>query len=876
MRWFRIIPRLLSWRERREEELDRELRAHLELETEEQEDAGISPEEARYAAQRAFGNTTLVKERTRAMWGWTLLEQLGQDLRYAIRTLLRSPAFTVVAVLCIALGIGANTAIFTLVDAALLRMLPVADPERLVVVQSLNPRGRGMGFSYPQFVYLREHSRAVEAMFAFGRIDLNLSTGDLTDAPAGLLVSDNYFSSLGVQPSIGRGFEPGENSVAVISYRFWQVRFHGDPAVVGRAFVLNGQPATIIGVTPQRFFGAEVGRAPDVFVPLTWCDGLLPDSHRLTQPTSFWLDVLARLRPEIPVSQAAAQMDVIYHQRISEWAQGNPGKLTHFLQDQRIALIPGATGKRGIADQFGTPLLILMALVSLLLLIACANVANLLLARAAARRKEIAVRLALGAGRVRVLRQFLTESLVLSVSGGIMGVLLGVWTAHALAGFLTGRVLDITLDARVLGFTLLTSVLTGVLFGTLPGFRATRVDLTPAFKGEASAESPNRRMSVGQLLVSGQVALSLLLLIGAGLFIRTLANLQEMDTGFRGDHVLLATLNPGLSRYSAAGTEAFYADLLQRVSALPGVRSASLADEPLLGGSYVDGLSVEGTNELGATSLRIVAPRFFETMGISIRLGRDFSTGDRTGSSKVAIINETIARRYFAGGNPIGKHVGISRVPDLTIVGVIADTKYQKLREGIPNTVYLPMYQPRGLGTKRTLHVRTFAGPASISAAVREQVHVLDKNLPVQIRLFPELVDENLAQERLIATLSSFFGGLALLLTAMGLYGVIAYRVQRRTREIGIRMSLGARRTEVLWMVLRDCLLLAGLGIAAGVPASLWLSRLVSSQLFGVTTTDGPTILGATLLLLVVAAGAAYFPARHAARLDPMVALRYE
>jgi predicted permease len=525
----------LRWRERREEDLERELQAHLELETEEQKGEGVPPEQARYAAQRAFGNTTLVREDTRAMWGWTLLDQFGQDLRYAIRTLLRSPAFTVVAVLCVALGIGANTAIFTLVDAALLRMLPVADPERLVVVQSLNSRGGGMGFSYPQFVYLREHASAVEAILAFARIDLNLSTGDLTDAPAGLLVSDNYFSTLGVHPAIGRGFDPGEDGVAVISYRFWQARFHGDPTIVGRTVVLNGLPATIIGVAPQRFFGVEVGRSPDVFVPLAWCDRLLPSAPRLPQPNSFWLDVLARLRPEIPASQAAAQIDVIYHQGISRWVQLNPEKLTRFLQERRIVLIPGGKGKRGIGAQFGTPLLILMALVSLLLLIACANVANLLLARAAARRTELAVRLALGAGRVRVLRQFLTEGLVLSAWGGILGVLFGVWTARGLTGFLTGRVLDVTLDARALAFTLLTSVLTAILFGTAPGFGATRVDLTPAFKGEASSESPNRLMSLGQLLVSGQVAMSLILLIGAGLFIRTLANLREMDTGFRGD-----------------------------------------------------------------------------------------------------------------------------------------------------------------------------------------------------------------------------------------------------------------------------------------------------------------------------------------------------
>ncbi len=861
-----------SSRQRREEELDRELRAHLELEAEEQQEAGVTSEEARYAAQRAFGNLALTKEDTRAVWGWTLLDQLRQDLRYAFRTLLRSPAFTVVAVLCLALGIGANTAIFSLVDAALLRMLPVADPERLVVVQSLDPSGGYMGFSYPQFVYLREHASAVAAMFAYEATSLNLSAGNLTDAPKGLLVSDNYFSALGVQPAIGRGFTPSDEAVAVISYRFWQTRFHADPAIAGRAVMLNGLPFAVIGVAPRRFFGVEVGNSPDVFIPLAWRDRLLPGPPLLPQPNSFWLNVMARLRPDVPVAQAAAQTDVVYHQGINE--QALPGRLARFLQQRRITFISGAKGMSSIA-RFSTPLLILMTVVSLVLLVACANVANLLLARAAARRKEIAVRLAIGAGRARLVRQFLTESLALSAGGGTLGLLFGVWSARALTGFLTNRVLDVSLDVRVFGFTLLVSVLTGLLFGAAPGFRASRVDLTPAFKGEAASTSPGRRARLGRLLLSGQVAMSLLLLTGAGLFIRTLANLRTMDAGFRGDHVLLATLNPGLSRYSPERTNAFYADLLQRVSAIPGVRSASLADAPLLGGSSVDGLSVEGATEHGRTCLRLVGPRFFETMGITIRFGRDFSPNDHAGSPKVAIINETIARKYFAGENPIGKHVGIGGAPDIEVVGVIADTKYRRLRETIPNTVYLPMDQAQR-GAERTLHVRTFAGPAGMAAAVREQVRALDKNLPVKISLFSDLVDENLAQERLVATLSGFFGGLALLLTAMGLYGVIAYNVQRRTREIGIRMSLGARHAAVLWMVLRDCLLLAGLGVAAGVPASFWLSRLVARELFGVAPGDPATIAAAAAFLIVVAALAGYLPARRASRVDPMLALRYE
>jgi macrolide transport system ATP-binding/permease protein len=418
-------------------------------------------------------------------------------------------------------------------------------------------------------------------------------------------------------------------------------------------------------------------------------------------------------------------------------------------------------------------------------------------------------------------------------------------------------------------------VLTGLLFGAAPGLRAARVDLTPAFKGETAPESPARRVRLGRFLVSGQVAMSLLLLIGAGLFIRTLANLRAMDAGFRSNHVLLATLNPGLNRYTPERGNAFCADLLQRVSALPGVRSVSLADAPLLSWSYVDGVSLEGAAEQIEGSLRIVGPGFYETMGIPIRLGRDFSPDDNAASAKVAIINETIARKYFAGKSPIGKRVGVGGA-DRQIVGVIADTKYRSLRESVPNTVYLPMDQAKTGSTERTLHVRTFASPAGMAAAVREQARAQDKNLPIEISLFSDLVDENLAQERLIATLSGFFAGLALLLTATGLYGVIAYSVQRRTREIGIRMSLGARRAEVLWMVLRDSLLLTGIGVAAGVPASFWLSRIVARQLFGVTPGDLATIAGAAAFLIAVAALAGYLPARRASRVDPMVTLRYD
>ena len=861
----------------REDDLDREIRAHLDAEAEEQQQSGLPYREARQAAHRTFGNTALIKEDTRAVWKPNALSQLEQDVRYGLRTLRRSPAFTVVAVLCLALGIGANTAIFSLLDAALLRMLPVADPNSLVLVQALGVGGgRGVGtFSYPQFAYVREHAAAAADVFAYGRIDLNLSAGNLTDSPVGLLVSDNYFSALGVQPVIGRGFLSPDEPVAIISHRFWRTRFHGDPAVAGRAVVINGLPFTIAGVAPRRFFGVEVGSSPDVYVPLTWCDRLVPGvAPRLPRQNNFWLAVMARLRPGVPADQAAARTHIVFHQGVAQ-ATGLSAGLTRFLAQRRIVFAPGAKGMPGIRGQFAAPLLILMSVVSLVLLIACANVASLLLARAAARRKEIAVRLALGAGRFRLARQFFTESLMLAAAGGALGLVFGVWSARALTGFLANHVLDVSLDLRVLAFTLIVSAATGLLFGAAPGLRAARVDLTPAFRGETASDFPGRRVRFGRFLVSGQVAMSLLLLIGAGLFIRTLANLRAMDAGFQGDQVLLATLNPGLNRYTPERSNAFCAELLRRVSTLPGVRSASLADGPLLSWSYIDGATLEGSAEQAETSLRIVGPRFFETMGIAIRLGRDFSPNDHTGSAKVAIINETLARRYFANTSPLGKRVGVLGA-NREIVAVIADTKYGGLRESVPNTVYLPIDQAPTGSTERTLHVRTFAGPAGMAAAVREQARAQDRHLPIEISLFSDLVDENLTQERLIAALSGFFAILALLLTAMGLYGVIAYGVQRRTREIGIRMSMGARRAEVLWMVLRDSLVLAGIGVAAGAPVSVWLSRFVARQLFGVAPGDLATVGAAAAFLLVVATLAGYLPARRASRLDPMSALRYD
>jgi predicted permease len=875
----------MFWRKRKQGDFTAEIEAHLELETEQLKEQGLSEEEARAAARRAFGNVTRAEERFYESGRWLWWDQFMQDLHFGLRMLAKNPGFTAIAVLTLALSIGANTAIFSLLDAALLRTLPVREPQRLVLLHCSNEQGQAIdSFSYPEFTYLRSHAHALSAL-AYDNIDLNLSSGAVTDEPSGMLVSDNYFSVLGVQPVLGRGFAPGDEAVAVISHAFWKSRFGGNPGIVGRAVVLNGLSFTIIGVTPQGFFGVDVGISPDIFVPLPMHDRLLPGRAILASRNSFWLTIMARLQPGRSRDQARAEAEVLYHQANTEESKDLPADhpLVQMFRGMHISLMAGDKGGRGMQDQFGKPLLVLMTIVGLVLLIACANVASLLLARATARQREIALRLALGAGRARLLRQLLTESMVLSIAGGLLGLLFAFWAAGVLVEFLNQSVLDVSPDARVLGFTLALSVLTGVTFGSAPALQSTRQDLTSVLKGEQLAATPGRRWELRKLLVAGQVAISLSLLIGAGLFVRTLANLKNVDMGFQSRNVLLVSLNPGLSGYGAERIRSFYDQLLERVKALPGVRSASVADSPLLGNRWFDGLVVEGhtapPNEGPGVAVKAVSPKFFETMGIAIRLGRDFSPQDRTGSPKVAIINETLARQSFAGQNPIGKHVGAgSLTPDLEVVGVIADTKYGALRDPIPQTVYLPMSQaPLPQSAPRTLHVRISDHSANIAAAIRNQIRAVDKDLPVtQVQMFSALVDRDLTQERLIATLSGFFGALALLLVAVGLYGVIANGVQRRTREIGIRMSLGAEPGMVMWMVLRDCLLMVVAGATIGFPLGVWFSKLVASQLFGVSPGDPITVATATLILLAVAALAGHLPARRASRVDPMVALRYE
>ena len=814
------------------------------------------------------------------------------DLKFAVRQLLKNPGFTAVAVLTLAFGIGANTAIFTLIDAVLLKMLPVKDPEQLVVLAAATAGKKPQTiFSYPMFQHLREGDSVFSGMFAYCGAHLNLSVGGTTQRIVGELVSGNFFSVLGLTPFRGRLFSdeddqaPGAHPVAVVSYNFWKNRLAEDPTWLGKTIHLNGYPFTLVGVAPPSFFGVEVGSTRDVWVPMMMQAQMLPGTSRLEDPHAWWLSIMSRLKPGVTERQAQASTDILF-QHINQEAFANPKD--QFLLDRRIQLLPGSKGLSRLREQFSRPLLILMITAGVVLLIACANIANLLLARAAARQQEIVMRLSLGAGRLRLIRQLLTESLLLSLLGGLLGLILAFRGTDFLLGCLPQRFIpagiELHPDWLVLGFTLGLSLLSGVLFGLMPALQAARSNLTPALRNEVSVQVGGfRPFRLRKMLVITQVALSLALLIGAGLFVRTLQNLKRLDVGFNPEKVLLFSMNPGLNGYDTNQVKSFYGLLISRVQMLPGVQSASFAGNALLSGDFsADALAVEGyqprPKEDMSTLVNFVEPRFFETIGMFLRLGRDFAPQDDERGPKVAVINETFARDFFGQENPIGRRIGVGKkMADTEIVGVIRDTKYRNLREQPPRTVYLPFQQSRRPSAERTLYVRTAIDPNNMVATVRREVQALDRDLPLyNVMTMTKQVDQSLVQERLVAQLSSAFGGLALLLACVGLYGLMTYTVMGRTREIGIRMALGAARGHVLWLILKDTLWLMGVGLGVGLALTFALTRWVSSLLYGITGTDPVIFSSVSLLLLTVALLATWLPAQRAAKIEPMEALRYE
>ena len=839
-----------------------------------------------------------------------------EDVRYGLRILGRNPGFAAVAVLSLALGIGANTAIFSLIDVVMLKQLPVNDPQHLVVLSDPTSSGVSIGsqsgtrslFSYPEFEYFRDHDQVFSGLLAVqsdpDRIPISIEgAADQTEEVHSKLVSGDYFKVLGVDALMGRTFTAevdrtlGANPLAVISYAYWKRRFALDPGVLGKTVNVHGTAFSIIGIAPQGFFGEQVGVAPDLWMPLAMQRQVMPGRDWISPDKAVynkieWLQVIGRLKPGVTEKQAAASINVAFQQLLT--AQAGSGLTDQQRRegfDQKIELSGGSKGTSDLRDQFSQPLLVLMALVGMVLLIACTNVANLLLARATARQKEIGVRLALGAGRRRLIQQLLTESVLLATLGGTVGLVLAQWGDHVLVRLVGRRdqaiPLDLHPDPRILGFTLAVALLTGILFGIVPAFRATRLDLAPTLKESARGTTGGGRAAgwLGKGLVSAQVAMSLLLLIGAGLFIRSLRKLLTVNLGYTPDKLMLVRIDPVPAGYHDAATAQLYQTLLDRIRALPGVRAVTVSMDGLFSGRESgDQISIAGYTPKKGQDMNArwdeVGPDYATTVGIPVLLGRDISQQDSGNAPRVCLINQTMARYYFGDESPIGRIV-TDEYPDsrvsFQVVGVVGDAKYNNLREKTPRRFYAPFFHPIEPVGDANFEVRTFADPSAVAGSIRREIQSVDRAIAIRgVHTMGELVDDSVVRDRLIATLAAFFGLLALVLASIGLYGVMSYAVARRTSEIGVRMALGARRLDVVGMVLRETMLMVAVGVAVGLPVALATSRFVSSRLYGLSSNDPLSIVAATLILLAVAALAGTLPAHRASRVDPTTALRYE
>jgi predicted permease len=1014
-------------RKRMMDELEQDIRAHIEMETQDNIARGMSPEEARYAAVRKFGNVTRMQEDAREVWSFVWLEQVWQDVRFGLRMLLKSPAFTAVAVLTLAFGIGANTAIFSLIDAVMLRSLPVENPAQLMLLKwsarkapnihgiisagdcpsdlrrdALNPAG--CSFSEPM---LREIAQAnffsgTAAFANTGRLDL--SGNGPASVINGQLVSGDFFRTMGLKIAVGRLIDASDDSpaaapVAVLNYGYWQSAFGGSREVIGRTIELNAVPFTIVGVAEQRFTGVTPGSDYDVWVPLSIQQRINPlkgmnalgGQDRRNDVGFWWLTIVGRLKPGMSAAETQAEVSGMFRNEMlhgtvelfhggniagrlmprigapnvtisppppatTQQAPGNaavqmrregagggpaaaqpagngkaqftlnaplpatapavggrypaetgapstPQTLSTADDNPQVTLVSAQTGLTGTRSRYTDPLYVLMLAVGIILLIACANVAGLMLARAAARQKEMAVRLALGAGRARIVRQLLTESVMLSVLGGALGILFAYWGAHTIISFVSSnqtRPLGFAtgVDLRVLGFTVGVSLFTGILFGVAPAFRSARVDLTPTLKeGEGSSASAGhsrgRWFSAGNVLVVTQVALAVVVLVGAGLLVRTLQNLRSVDMGFDAHNILIFGIDPTLAGYKAAQADNLYRDLQGRLAETPGVKSASYSMMPLLSnGLMITAFHWPGTPEdqTAESDALDVGPNFFQTLHIPFLAGREFNAADfelaaanggdkPTSAPTPVIVNQAFVQKYLGKENPIGKAYGAAAAgplgpasPGYEIVGIVRDAKYNDLRREI----HPMMYAPHHVGVA-TFELRTAADPQALLPAIREVVGQVNADLPLfNVTTQSQQIDRLLFQERLVARLAGFFGVLALVLACIGLYGLLSYEVSRRTREIGIRIALGAQPERVLKLVLRQGIALALVGAAAGIGVALGVTRYLGSMLFNVRASDPLTMSAVAVLLALVALAACYIPARRATRVDPMVALRYE
>jgi predicted permease len=904
---FLLYPR----RRRPEEELEEEIQSHLDMAARDRFGRGETPEKAHAEARREFGNVGLVKEATRAAWGWVWLEQLGQDLRYAFRTLRRSPGFTAVAVLSLALGIGANTAIFSVVDGLVLRTLPVRNPNELVLFYESapdTPSPAPIAVSYQwveSYNDLTDVFSTVTGVCLTERFNVSIdgagSNSDVGPVEVAL-VSGNYFSTLGLSAMIGRTLDPsddgvpGGHPVTVISHRYWEGRFARASDVVGRTLNIYGTTYTVIGVAPPGFLGESIGQPADLWIPAMMQAQVMPEFPALLARGGSWLRMVGRLQPGVPTEQAEAAAQIVYQRHYYDtWPHPTPEQL-QFIARARIKLKPASVGFSRQRESMAQSFTILLIVVALVLLIACSNVANLQLARSTMRSREMAVRLAIGAGRARIIRQLLTESLLLGTLGCGFGLLCSTWGTNAFAAIANSRPvqmdsrnstalsLDLHPNWRILAFASLLGLVTGILFGLAPALRASRASVSPklAERGWGSVGSRSR-FSGGKSLVIMQVSTSLALLIGAALFVRTLRNLKAQDLGIDRHRLLLAWTAPGQTGRQGQALGDFCRTAMDRISTLPGVLSVSASNRGLVeggrdAGGTSDLLIVDGRPPRAGLPIMnvVVTPRFFETAGMPLLAGRAFTETDTDTAPPVTIINETLARFLFDGQNTLGTRIGWVNRGMQEIVGVVRDAKHgtPRDRRGI---VYFPYRQSISAMRTTVFEVRTTGRPASLSTEIRRQLSEIDRGLPIlKIDTIEEQLNDALAEERLLAGVSGFFALLAVLLACLGLYGVISYTVARRTDEIGIRMAMGATRAGVLGMVLKESLLLCIAGAGVGVAVTLAATRLISSRLYGVNPTDPVTIVAATLLMISVASLAGFIPAHRASKVDPMVALRYE
>jgi putative ABC transport system permease protein len=918
-----LRPRLASLRlsPAREQEIADELSQHLDDRYEQLRAEGHDDLDARRLALDELDDHDTLARKMRALRqaqapppispgspGRGAFREILQDLRYAARMLRRQPGFTIAAVLTLALGIGANTAVFSLVNATLLQRLPVADREHLVYVY----RGAvGNVFSYPQYAALRDNNRSFDGLAGWGGITASLNAGDSAELVSGVIVTGNFFDVLGVRAARGRLLSPrddetpGAHPVAVISHEFWRSRFDGHDDVIGREVRLNGHVFTIVGVAPAGFPGPQLGSVRNLYVPMMMQAIMRPPRQRysgeqnpdlLKNPTNSWIFGVGRLKPGVTGAQAAADLDAVMAEYLRQRAQGSskPVPVLH------VTTLPVDEANASGRQQMRSVALLLGGAVGAVLLIACANIANLLLSRAAARRREIAVRLALGASRTRLIRQLLTESVLLALIGGIAGLLLA-WAV--IEGFKAAPpppgglplALDFAIDQRVLVFALLLSCVTGIVFGIAPALEASRPGLVPALKGgDASQPGRGSRFDLKKTLVVAEVALSLLLLITAGLFVRSLQAARAIDPGIDVERLASAPLNINLLRYTRVQGREFYRQVVERVERLPGVESATVARVALLGGTgRVLSIHVEGrqaahdqvssesstivSGDARVINANVVGPRYFSTLGVPLLDGRDFATSDTEGAPLAIILNATAATMHFPGANPIGTRISVDgpRGPWREIVGIVRDTKYGTLAEGGVPVAYMPLAQNHETGMM--LYVRSSVAPSSLIGGLRREIQALEPNLPVPtIQTMSESVGVSLYATRMGAWLLTAFGGLALLLAVIGIYGVLSFTISRRTREMGIRLALGADTRQVFLLVVRDGMLLVGLGILIGLGGGLAGARSLTSFLHDVSATDVPTFAATVTILSAVALVACAIPARRAIRVSPIAALRQE